>query len=347
MKGIVFLGDGEVEIREFDMPVPAEREVLVQMKASGICGSDLRWLNKTKKEIGELPHFNPMGHEPCGVIAALGPGAVGVEIGQRVIVYHYSGCGRCKYCRIGYEHLCVDGFNYYGWSNFRGFGGGHEDFMVVPDRVCMKLPDEMSFAAGAAVACGTGTAFSALRKVAVSGCDTMAVFGQGPVGLSATMIGAAMGARVIAIDVLPFRLELAKKLGAVEVVNARDTDSVQAVRELTRGEGAEVTLECTGRGPVRVQAVESAKLFGRVCFAGEGGGVAFEDVSRQIMHKLLTIHGTWTFSTWLLEEAARWIADRNLPIEDLITHRFPLDQAREAYRIFQQGQTGKVVFVWE
>ena len=347
MKGVVFLGDGELEVRAFDRPVPGQGEVLVALKASGICGSDLNWLNRTKKELAALPHVNPMGHEPCGVIAALGPGARGVAIGRRVMVYHYSGCGRCKYCRIGYEQLCVDGFEYYGSSRPRGFGGGHADYMVVPDRVCIPLPDEMSFEAGAAVACGTGTAYSALKRIALSGHDTMAVFGQGPVGLSATMIGRAMGAHIIAIDVVPYRLELARKLGAAETVNAAERDAVEAVKALTRGEGAEAVLECTGRPDVRVQAVESAKVFGRVCFAGETGSVAFEDVSRQILHKLITIHGAWTFSTWMLEEAANWIVHRNLPIDDLITHRFPLAQAEEAYRLFQQGQTGKVVFAWE
>ena len=114
---------------------------------------------------------------------------------------------------------------------------------------------------------------------------------------------------------------------------------------MTKGEGAEVTLECTARPSVRIQTVESAKLFGRVCFVGEGASVTFDDVSRQIMHKHLTIYGIWTFSTWMLEETANWIVDRNLPIDDLITHRFPLAQAQEAYRIFQEGQTGKVVFV--
>jgi len=347
MKGIVFLGDGELELRDFDIPVPGQGEVLVEMKASGICGSDLNWLNRTKKELDELPHVNPMGHEPCGVIASLGPGVTGLTVGQRVMVYHYSGCGRCKYCRIGYEQLCIHGFDYYGTSRPRGFGGGHEDFMVVPDRVCMNLPDEMSFEAGTAVACGTGTAYSALKKTGASGNDTIAVFGQGPVGLSATMIGAGMGARVIAIDVAPYRLELAKKLGAAEVVNASDGDAVAAVKDLTGGEGAEVTIECVADPSVRVQAVESTKVFGSACFLGEGGGVSFDDVSRQIMHKLLTIHGSWTFPTWMLEEAANWIISRNLPIEDLITDRFSLDQAQEAYKVFQEGRTGKVVFVWD
>jgi len=146
---------------------------------------------------------------------------------------------------------------------------------------------------------------------------------------------------------VPYRLELAKRLGAAEVVNASDSDPVEAVKNLTNGEGAEVALECAAHPSVRVQTVESAKVFGNECFLGEGGSVTFDDVSRQITHKLLTIHGAWTFPTWMLEEVAKWIVDRNLPIEDLITHRFPLERAQEAYRVFQEGQTGKVVFVWK
>ena len=346
MKGVVFLGEGELEVREFPKPVPGPGEVLVQMKASGICGSDLHGLRQPKAQAAQLPKKNPMGHEPCGVIVELGPGVTGVEVGKRVMVFHYAGCRQCKYCRMGYEQLCIHGHIYYGASHAKGRGGGHEDFMTVPAHVCMSMPDGLSFEAGASISCGTGTAYAALKKLDVSGRDTLAVFGQGPVGLSATLLGAAMGARVIAIDVVPYRLELAKKLGAAEVINAKENDSVKAVKELTHGEGAEATLECTAIPAVRAQTIDSAKLFGRACFVGEGGSVMLDNVSQQVIHKHLTILGSWTFPTWMLEEAANWIVDRGVRIDDLITHRFRLEQAKEAYQLFQQGQTGKVAFVW-
>jgi threonine dehydrogenase-like Zn-dependent dehydrogenase len=210
----------------------------------------------------------------------------------------------------------------------------------------MDLPDAMSFEEGASIACGTGTAYAAVKKLGVSGADTFAVFGQGPVGLSATLIGSALGARVIAIDVVPYRLELAKRLGAAEVFNANDGDSVEAVKGLTKGEGTEATMDCTGLAAIRAQAVDSAKVFGRMCFVGEGGEVTL-DGSRQIIHKYLSIYGSWTFTTWMLEEAANWFLDRNVPLKDLVTHRFSIEQAHEAYELFQSGQTGKVVFVWD
>ncbi|UCG67035.1 MAG: zinc-binding dehydrogenase [Deltaproteobacteria bacterium] len=347
MKGVVFVGDGEVEVRDFDVPVPGQGEVLVEMKASGLCGSDLPWLRKTQKELSELPYMNPMGHEPCGVIAALGPGVTGLEVGQRVIVYHYKGCGRCKYCRIGYEQYCVHGHRYYGQSTAKGLGGGHEDFMVAADRVCLNLPDELSYEAGAAIGCGTGTAYSAIKLLRVSGFDTIAVFGQGPVGLSATMIAAGMGARVIAIDIIPYRLELAKKLGAAETINAAETDPVEALKELTQGEGVDAAIECSGKPPVRVQALNSAKLFGRVCFVGGGGGLTIDEMNLQVIRRQLKIFGSQTFPVGMLEEIGNWIVKKNLPIEDLITHRFTIDQAQEAYEVFIGGQTGKVVLVWK
>jgi len=347
MKGVVFIGDGETEIRDFDVPVPGQGEVLVEMKASGLCGSDLPWLNKPQKELSALPYMNPMGHEPCGVIAALGPGVTGIDVGQRVIVYHYKGCGRCKYCRIGYEQYCIRGHGYYGQSTAKGLKGGHEDFMVAADRICINLPDEISYEAGAAIGCGTGTSYSALKLIQVSGLDTIAVFGQGPVGLSATMIGAGMGARVVAIDVVPYRLELAKKMGASEIINAAETDPVEALKELTQGEGVDAAIECSGKPPVRLQAINSAKLFGRVCFVGGGGGITIDDMAVQVIRRQLRIFGSQTFPVSMLEELANWIVKTNLPIDDLITHRFPIDQVQEAYKVFMEGQTGKVALVWK
>jgi threonine dehydrogenase-like Zn-dependent dehydrogenase len=348
MKAVLALGDLNLEVRDIPQPVPGPGEVLLQMKASGICGSDVVYtLRMTKEQVAKEPHSNPFGHEPCGVVAALGPGVTSIEVGARVMVFHYAGCRKCKYCRLGYEQICVNGYTYYGASRANARPGGHEDFMVAPAHVCMRMPDALSFEAGAALSCGSGTAYAAVKKLAVSGRDTLAVFGQGPVGLSGTLFGAAMGARVIAIDVVPYRLELAKKLGAAEVVNANDCDSVEAVKALTGGEGAEATLECTGIPAVRGQSIAAAKLFGRVCLVGAGKAITLESVTEQIIHKYLTILGSWTFPSWMLEEAASWIVDRGVRIDDLITHRFSITRARDAYDIFLKGQTGKAAFVWK
>ena len=341
MRGVIFLGDREIEIRELPDPKPGPGEVVIDIKASGLCGSDFQGGYRVPKAQRGDPHgLKVGGHEPCGVIAEVGEGVSTVKVGDRVMMHHYTGCRTCKMCRIGYTQMCIHHHETYG----RTENGGHEDFLLVPDYTCVPLPDEMSFAEGAACACGTGTAFHAVKRLGISGMDTLAVFGQGPVGLSATLFAAQMGARVLAVDVVPERLDLARRLGADVAIDSGKDDPVEAIRALTSGEGANATLDATGIPQVRSNALDSAMLWGRVCFVGEGNLTTF-DISNQIIHKQLTIYGSWTFSLSGLAEVANFVVNRSVPLKDLITHQFPLAQAAEAYRLFDSGKTGKVVLV--
>ena len=179
MRGLVFLGERKVELREFADPRPGPGEVVVAIRASGMCGSDLR-----PYEQGQSSYVT--GHEPCGVVAERGPAVTEQQapLGQRVMVHHYWGCGMCKHCRIGYTQMCVHGAKVMGFSA----NGGNAPYLLAPASSLVPLPDELSFAEGAAIACGTGTAYSALKRLDVSGRDTLAIFGQGPVGLAATQL---------------------------------------------------------------------------------------------------------------------------------------------------------------
>src|SRR5207237_4063027 len=187
--------------------------------------------------------------------------------------------------------------------------GGHAPYRKVPARPLVPLPDAPSFEEGAAVSCGTGTAHGAPKRMDVSGRDTLAVFGQGPVGLSATMLGRAMGARVIAVDVVPERLALARELGAEHAINAGDADPVKAIHDLTRGEGAETTMDCSGSSEGRLRALQSAGTWGRVAFVAECGHPTI-DVSKHMLRRQLTVHASWTFSAVGQAECARVVADR-------------------------------------
>jgi threonine dehydrogenase-like Zn-dependent dehydrogenase len=210
----------------------------------------------------------------------------------------------------------------------------------VPARTLVPLPDELSFIEGAAVSCGTGTAYGALRRMHLAGGSTLAVFGQGPVGLSATVVGAAMGARVIAVESNAERRALAKQFGADVAL-----DSAEQIKELTRGEGVDMAIDCTGVPAARLGAVRSAKTWGTVCFVGEGGDVTL-DVSRDLLRKQLTLIGSWTFSAMGQAECARFIADNKIPLEKIFSHRWKLEQAEEAYRVFDTQSTGKGVIVF-
>jgi len=344
MRGAVFLGNRRIEIRKFPDPAPGPGEVVIEMKASGMCGSDLKFYRsapgEAQKALGLGGAAEPFiaGHEPCGVVAARGPGVSEREapIGQRVMDHHYAGCGVCRHCRTGWSQLCREGIVVYGVTA----NGGHAEYLKVPARTLVPLPEELSFVEGAAVACGTGTAYGALRRMQLAGGATLAVFGQGPVGLSATLLGAKMGARVIAVETNAERRALAKQFGADVAL-----DSEEQIKELTRGEGVDLALDCTGASAARLAAVRSAKTWGTVCFVGEGGEVTL-DVSRDMLRKQLTLIGSWTFSTMGQAECARFVADNGIELEKIFSHRWKLDQADEAYRVFDTQSTGKGVIVF-
>ena len=344
MRGAVFLGNRKIEIRNFPDPTPGPGEVVIEMKASGMCGSDLKFYRSppgaAQAALGLGGGAEPFigGHEPCGVVAARGPGVSEREapIGQRVMDHHYSGCGVCKHCRVGWSQLCRAGIVVYGVTAH----GGHAEYLKVPARTLVPLPNELSFVEGAAVACGTGTAYGALRRMRLAGGSTLAVFGQGPVGLSATLLGARMGARVIAVETNAERRALAKQFGADEAIDAPEAE--KALKEMTRGEGVDLALDCTGIAAARLAAVRSAKTWGTVCFVGEGGEVTL-DVSRDLLRKQLTLIGSWTFSAMGQAECARFVVDNRISLEKIFTHRWKLEQAEEAYRVFDTQSTGKGV----
>ena len=231
--------------------------------------------------------------------------------GARVMNHHYKGCGHCKHCRVGWSQLCPKGIVVYGMTGH----GAHAPYMKVPVSTLVPLPDELSFEEGAAVSCGTGTAYAALKRLDVSGRDTLAVFGQGPVGLSATLLGKAMGARVVAIDIAPERLALAQALGADHVIDSRETDAVAQLRDLTRGEGVDKSMDCSGHPDARLAAIRCARTWGTVCFVGEGGTVTIA-VSQDLLRRQLTLIASWTFSAVGQEECARFIADRGDPADE-------------------------------
>ncbi len=346
MKGIVFLGDRQLEIRDFPDPTPGSGEVVLEMKASGMCGSDLGIyrapLGEGLKDLGAGGTPVIAGHEPCGVVAAVGPCVLEAEArpGMRVMVHHYTGCGVCKHCRSGWSQLCMEGIKVYGVTDH----GGHAEYMKVPASTLVPLTNELSFEVGAAISCGTGTAYGALRRMGISGRDTIAIFGQGPVGMSATLLARAMGARVIAIDIDEARLTFAEKFGADVTINSKKDEPIEAIKELTHGEGASMTMDCTGSPDARLEAVRSARTWGTVGMVGAGGNLTVE-VGTDLIRKQLTVIGSWTFSTIIQAECAQFIADRKLPVEKQFTDRYSLDQAKEAYELFDKQSTGKGVFL--
>jgi threonine dehydrogenase-like Zn-dependent dehydrogenase len=216
--------------------------------------------------------------------------------------------------------------------------------MKVPVSTLVPLPDSLSFVTGAAISCGTGTAWGALKRINLRGGETIAIFGQGPVGLSAMQFAVALGARVIAIDISPERRKLAQEFGAHAVIDAAAGDMVAAIRDLTHGEGAHVTLDASSAPAARAAAVRAVRSWGTACFVGERGQVTL-DVSPDLLRRQVTLVGSWTFSKQGQAECAEFVADRKVDVERLFTHRWTLDQAEEAYTLFDTQTTGKAVIL--
>lgn len=348
MQGLVFLGDRRVELMKFPDPAPGAGEVVLEMKASGMCGSDLHFYRASaggSAGTGIAGSSDPVvaGHEPCGVVVEIGSDVdrSRVRVGDRVMVFHYVGCRACEHCHAGWDQLCkqrvptIFGINAHG---------GHGTHMKAPAHTLISLPLELSFAAGAAISCGTGTAYAALLRLQLAGNHTIAIFGQGPVGLSATQLAVAMGARVIAVDTSADRLARATQFGATLAINPRIVEPADAILQLTHGRGADVALDTSGAEQARLAALACTKTWGTVAFVGEGGMLGIE-VSPMMIRKQLTVLGSWTFSMSGQMDCTRFIADRGIDIDRLFTQRWTIGQGAEAYALFDKQTEGKAVFV--
>jgi threonine dehydrogenase-like Zn-dependent dehydrogenase len=334
MQGIVFHGERRLELTTFPDPAPGPDDAVIAITASGMCGSDLHTYRG--------PHIeSPVigGHEPAGVVVEVGAHVDRRWIGQRVMVHHYFGCGRCDQCRTGWTQLCRQGTAAMGARAH----GSHADLARVPVSTLLPMPERLSDLAAAAIGCGTGTAWSALRRLDLHGSDTVAVFGQGPVGLAATQLASAMGARVIALDISDQRLERARVFGAVHTVNPSTVDPVEAVRDLTGGRGVPKSLETSGASSAANAALHVLDLWGVAVWVGVGSTVHF-DLSEHLFRQI-TAKTSWTLSYNDMAECARFVVDRAIDVDALFTDRWSLSDYRQAYELLDQQTSGKGVFL--
>jgi threonine dehydrogenase-like Zn-dependent dehydrogenase len=348
MRSITFLGNRAIEFVEAPEPRPAAGEVVIEIHAAGICGSDLGFLYRPSSDeplenpsrydqwIPNEPGVIP-GHEPAGVVVEVGPGVGHLEVGDRVACYHISGCNECRACRSGWMLHCRS-YRSYGWQR----DGAFAERMVADAKTCIKLPDSVSFIAGAYCACGAGTAYQATKRGAPTGGETVAIFGLGGVGLAGIIFAKAAGARVIGVDPIGMRRELARSLGADELIDPLAGDAVEAIYELTHGEGAHLTIDYSGSAPGRLAALDSARVWGRSVFVGERNLTTI-DPSPQILHKQLTLHGSWVCSWPVMDELIQLLDHEPLQLERAVTHRYPFDRIEEAFQVADAGECGKVV----
>lgn len=346
MIGAYLPGNSAVELKEVAVPEPGHGEVLLRMKASTICGSDIRCIYH--EHLGKGPEGYQgviAGHEPSGQIVKTGPGCRRFSAGDRVIVYHISGCGVCNDCRRGYMISCTSERyrRAYGWQR----DGGMADYLLAEEKDLIHLPAELTYADGAQVACGFGTVYEGLQKIGISGNDAVLITGLGPVGLATGALCRKLGANfIVGIDVLDDRLKLARDLGLCDEVLRSGPDNAAEVRRLTGGRGVERAVDCSANDAARATAIRATRKWGRIVFLGEGGRVEFNP-SSDIIHDQKTIYGSWVTSTWLMDELVERLVRWNLHPADLVTHRFALDRAGDAYSLMASGKCGKVAVCFD
>ena len=329
-----------INIVEEEIPVPNKGEVLIEMKASALCRSDLHRYHGNKIFDNEDINITP-GHEPCGVVAKLGDDVTKVKVGDRVAIYLGLGCGVCPYCLSGNIMLCKQ-FRCIGFA----VNGAHADYMTIPEENCLKMPDEMSFITGALATDVGGTLYTACKRLGVSGDKTVAVFGCGPMGSGGILMAKGFGARVIAIDVDKKRLDTAIELGADVVINPEEKDVVQTIRDLTHGDGADIAIVCAGGSIPINNALDSIRPLGTVGLIAETNNATI-DPSNQFLRKIVDLKGCWYFNRADWEEISNFIIDHDIQLEKIASHTFPISEAVEAFPLFDSREAQKVVFIWE
>src|SRR5450432_805247 len=239
MIGAFLPGNSTVVLKEVPVPEPSHGEVLLRMKASTICGSDIRCIYH--EHLGKGPEGYQgviAGHEPSGQIVEVGAGCRRFGVADRVIVYHISGCGVCNDCRRGYMISCTSEKyrRAYGWQR----DGGMAEYLLAEEKDLIYLPAELTYADGAQVACGFGTVYEGLTKIGIDGNHAVLITGLGPVGLAAGALCRKFGAnKIIGIDVVPERMKIALDLGLCDEVLASGPENVPQVKQLTGGFGVE------------------------------------------------------------------------------------------------------------
>ena len=333
MRGVKILGKRSLEVCDWPDPEPRGDEVVVKIRAASICGSDLHGIYRREGGHNVIP-----GHEGMGEIVAV-DSPRNVQTGDRVMILAIIGCARCEWCRQGYFSLCAEPRSVLGFNR----NGVHAEFVSVPDIALLPLPEYVSDEAAACILDPVGTSYHALKRMSANAGHRIGVFGLGPMGLGGVLVASFLGAEVIGMDPVAFRREHAQKIGAAYVVDPASYDVEDALAEITGGRGLDMALECSGNAEALRQALDAVRARGAVSIIGENPEAVISP-SAHFNRKEITLCGSTCFPVGDYEGILSAV-ERGLDPSRLITHRFKLEDAADAYAAFDRGNTGKVTFV--
>jgi threonine dehydrogenase-like Zn-dependent dehydrogenase len=342
MKALTFQGEGDVKV--IDVPKPAIKgsgDALVKVTLGAVCGSDLHILHgHTPMNQGAV-----LGHEFVGVIESAGSEVKRFKPGDRVVVSFFTSCGHCAFCRKGWFNQCIDKATFGHGEYFGGLGGGQAEYVVVPqaDHSMELIPGGMTDEQAIFVGDILATGFFGAERAEIKPGDVVAIVGAGPVGLMATMCAQLFGpARVFVIDMVDSRLEVAQGLGATPI-NATHVKPVEAIKDQTGGFGADSSIECVGLLSAVDTAIHCVRGGGTVSMVGVPSAVIGDFPYMRVWLKSLTFRAGWCNVQAYMRPLLDLIAAGRLKPDSIISHRMRLDEAEEAYRMFDAREATKIV----
>lgn len=327
-----------IEVMEIPEPDIEKDQVMIEVKACGICGSDLhfyewephaRWIN--------LPRV--IGHEVAGTICKVGEEVTGFEVGDRVVTETWGGCGNCYYCRLGRFNHCM-----YQTRIGQHVDGGMAKYVVVPAISLYKIPEEVDFQEASVIE-PLGVILHAFERCDMKPGDDLAIIGPGPIGLLGVMLAKANGASTIIVSGLKEdsdRLEFAKKFGAI-TVNIGEENLEKRVLDLTEGKGVDVVMDVSGGKGSLTEAAKIAKLGGQIGLVGLGPESIFDN--NVIVMKELSVHGSFRRqpSTWY--RAIKLVASKIIDTKSVITHILPLERADDGFQALIRKEGIKAILL--
>ncbi|TMF86838.1 MAG: zinc-binding dehydrogenase [Chloroflexi bacterium] len=342
MRAVTFRDVGDFQIEDVPKPsLQAASDVLLKVTLGAICGSDLHIYH------GHTP-INPgavIGHEFTGVIEEVGPEVRRFRAGDRVVASFFTACGHCYLCRRGWFAQCVDKGTFGHGEYFGNLGGGQAEWVVVPlaDHTLEVIPEGMSDEQAIFVGDILSTAYFGAERAEIRPGDTVAVIGAGPVGLLAVMAAQLFGpARVYAVDMIDARLELAQELGAIPV-NAAEVHPVEFLEKATHGHGVDRSIECVGLISAVDTAFECVRGGGTISMVGVPSKTEWQFPIMQAWMKDLTFRAGWCNVQAYMRPLLDLVAAGRLQPERIISHRMRLEEAPEAYRMFDAREATKIV----
>ncbi|HLA98304.1 MAG TPA: zinc-binding dehydrogenase [Anaerolineales bacterium] len=332
MKAAVFYaGDQPLKIEEVPTPTPAPGEALIKVAACGVCHTDLHYLDHGVPTFKKPPLI--LGHEVSGVIAALGGGASPWKEGDRVLLPAVYGCGQCAMCRTGRENVC-EKMVMFG----NNVDGGYAEYIIAPAKDLLRLPDELPLEEGAIIADAVTTPYHAVvNRGNLKPGDQVVVFGCGGIGLNLVQIAAALGGNVIAVDILPEKLDWARQLGARITLNGRDYERIdKEIRKLTGG-GADIGFEAIGNPITQAQTFASLRTGGRFVVVGFSAQPMSLDIGR-VMYREMEIVGSLGCRAVDYPRVLELARQNKIKVKELVTARFALEEINLAFDVLRRGE---------